>query len=288
MEKYIVIIPVFIISFFLPIRKYWLNSDIYLNAKALSEVKDILSDPQYTPEQIYDLAKEQDLKYFHAFWLLRAAAERGLDKAQLELGIRYYRGFGTAENDELCVEWIEKAAGQGNADIQTLAANFYNTSRKTTWMPDEKKENEWNQRAVYWYLRAAEKGNTWAQYRLGTIYSSGYRNIISIDMDEAEKWYQKAAEQGHDLSTIRWSAMQYAKGKNREKAEEILRQYAYQGSPSANRLALHELCLITKQRNEEQHKLYVQRKEQERKRMQEKEESKTMLTSPWAPFASSY
>jgi TPR repeat protein len=44
---------------------------------------------------------------------------------------------------------------------------------------------------------AAEKGNADAQYKLGSIYDGGYRDIVSSDREKAAVWYRKAAEQGH-------------------------------------------------------------------------------------------
>ena len=49
--------------------------------------------------------------------------------------------------------------------------------------------------ATRWYLKAAEQGHMWAQYKLGYIYN--YGKGVSKDNGEAIKWYRKAAEQGH-------------------------------------------------------------------------------------------
>ena len=48
--------------------------------------------------------------------------------------------------------------------------------------------------AVEWYRKAAEQGNTYAQYNLGNCYY--YGNGVPQDNTEAAKWYRKAAEQG--------------------------------------------------------------------------------------------
>ncbi len=50
-------------------------------------------------------------------------------------------------------------------------------------------------RAVYWYRKAAEQGNAYAQFNLGYCYQ--YGNGVTKDYAEAVKWYQKAAEQGN-------------------------------------------------------------------------------------------
>lgn len=46
-------------------------------------------------------------------WLLKAA-EKNSDKAQFELGNAYLTGKGVEENDEIAMEWFEKAAENGN------------------------------------------------------------------------------------------------------------------------------------------------------------------------------
>ena len=42
------------------------------------------------------------------------AAEHNSDKAQFELGNAYLMGNGVEENDEIAMEWFEKAAENGN------------------------------------------------------------------------------------------------------------------------------------------------------------------------------
>ena len=46
-----------------------------------------------------------------------------------------------------------------------------------------------------WYLKAAEQGNTAAQYSLGVMYDQ--RRGVPKNYAEAMKWYRKAAEQGN-------------------------------------------------------------------------------------------
>lgn len=54
-------------------------------------------------------------------WQLRSVfekAEKGDVDAQIELGIRYYKGIGVEENSVEAVKWLRKAAEQGNEDAQ--------------------------------------------------------------------------------------------------------------------------------------------------------------------------
>lgn len=49
--------------------------------------------------------------------------------------------------------------------------------------------------ALYYYRRAAEQGDTQAQYNLGHMYGNG--EGVKQDYAEAVKWYRKAAQQGY-------------------------------------------------------------------------------------------
>ncbi|MCY2935316.1 MAG: tetratricopeptide repeat protein, partial [Planctomycetota bacterium] len=46
-----------------------------------------------------------------------------------------------------------------------------------------------------WYRKAAEQGDSMAQFNLGLMYYNG--RGVPQDNTEAAKWYRKAAEQGH-------------------------------------------------------------------------------------------
>ena len=59
---------------------------------------------------------------------------------------------------------------------------------------DYYKKQEYVQ-AFYWYQKAAEQGNVWAQFRLGWLYDSGQG--VTQDYNKAVYWYQKSAEQGN-------------------------------------------------------------------------------------------
>ena len=50
-------------------------------------------------------------------------------------------------------------------------------------------------KAVTWYRKAAEQGNAFAQFNLGFMYDNGLG--VPQDYSEAVSWYRKAAEQGN-------------------------------------------------------------------------------------------
>ena len=44
------------------------------------------------------------------------------------------------------------------------------------------------EQAFYWFKKAADSGDSCAQYTLGNAYGEGIG--VTIDMDEAEKWWR--------------------------------------------------------------------------------------------------
>ena len=63
------------------------------------------------------------------------------------------------------------------------------------------------EKAIEWYLKAAEKGHKEAQYCLGKIYYDG--RVIIQNYQEALKWFQLAADQGHAESQFYLGEMYY-------------------------------------------------------------------------------
>ena len=51
------------------------------------------------------------------------------------------------------------------------------------------------EQAVYWFRQAAEKGNSYAQFYLGSCYDNG--KGVPKDKQEAIYWYYKSADQGN-------------------------------------------------------------------------------------------
>ncbi len=79
------------------------------------------------------------------------------------------------------ISCLSVLANQGNVDAQVeLAGCFY-----------EKRDAE---KTVYWFQKAAEAGNAYAENMMGSIYERGTGNIK--DYDKAFEYYTKAAEKG--------------------------------------------------------------------------------------------
>ena len=114
------------------------------------------------------------------------AANQGNAWAQESLGDCYYNGEGVEKDYKQAVEWYEKAANQRNASAQNkLACRYY---------AGEGVEKDYKQ-AVEWFEKAVNQGNAWAQNNLGNCYYHG--NGVEKDYKQAVGWYEKSANQGY-------------------------------------------------------------------------------------------
>ena len=72
--------------------------------------------------------------------------------------------------------------------------------------------------AFAWYLKAAEKGYSDAQYKVGYMYDNG--EGVKEDKEEAFEWYMKAAKKGHTSAQCNLGYMYfYGKGVKEDKEE---------------------------------------------------------------------
>lgn len=109
--------------------------------------------------------------------------------AQHFLAACLFSGRGCDEDKEEAIEWLRKAAEQGDGSAQKHLANcLYGGSGCEI----NRKE------AVEWYKKSAEQGDVDAQYDLARCLENG--EGCAKNLDEAIKWYEKAAEQGNDIA----------------------------------------------------------------------------------------
>lgn len=128
---------------------------------------------------------------------LTEKAEAGDVQAQLSLGISYLsRRGGIAQDFPQGVNWVRKAAEQGNADAQELLGILY---------ADGLGVSQDYQQAANWYQKAAEQGNAGAQEFLGMLYGNG--DGVPKDLRQAAYWLRKAAEQGRVKAQVMLGSM---------------------------------------------------------------------------------
>jgi len=122
------------------------------------------------------------------FWLLKAAEQR-LSEAQYQLGVLYNHAILFKKNpNEKALTWSKieywwlKAAEQENIYAQYMLGVKYDSSNKDN---DSiiKKDDE---KAVYYFKKAAENGNDKAQLELGCCYMDG--RGVGTDWEKAKFW----------------------------------------------------------------------------------------------------
>ena len=155
-------------------------------------------------------------------WLLRSAYYCNPD-AQYHLAKCYEEGYGVIINETKAVSLYRDAALNGNNSAQLKMADYYlygrivkkDVNEALRWFSMSDAEitdidlltigncfeegdgiNEDKEKAVEYYRKAAEKGNTTAQYKLGRCYEYGIG--IGIDDTSAKLWYWKASHKNED------------------------------------------------------------------------------------------
>ena len=155
-----------------------------------------------------------------ALEIFRNRAEAGEAPSQAYLGAMYRLGQAVASDDDEAARWLRLAADQGHAEAQYSLATMYvmglidgpaseGDSSESAEAPgdtavagDDKSLDAaifWyrggtrsgHAEAAKWFHRAAERGLTIAQYRLGTMYAGGL--AVPQDAVQAYKWLSLAA-----------------------------------------------------------------------------------------------
>jgi TPR repeat protein len=119
--------------------------------------------------------------------LLREAAEGKDRDARYRLGLLYGAGRGVEKDDTLGMQWVRRAAEQGQAQAQYFMAAAYSRGLYGLKRDDIT--------AADWLRRSARQGNVDAQYALANAYADG--RGVAYDPNEALGWIQLAAKNNH-------------------------------------------------------------------------------------------
>ena len=179
--------------------------------------------------------------------LIECNALTGYVPAQAQLGIAYMLGRSVAQDMEKAVEWLRKAADQGEYRAMLwlgtayehghgvvkddwMAFDLWRRSHELGWDPATEKLRSLSDE----YRKEAEKGNASAQFFVGVTHEYGYTG--KPDTAKAVEWYRKAAEQGHPgAQTFLGFALLTGSGvaKAPEQAVMWFRKAAEKGNPEA-------------------------------------------------------
>ncbi len=152
---------------------------------------------------------------------LRRAAEQGLAEAQFELGRKFLDGVGVEKRVDDGIKWLKLSAKQNfKSAIDLLQTRFPNQIVLTKEEADQARSS-FNKglghllgqeglekdpdKAVQYFLEAAEIGSVDAQWNLGLLYNEGIG--VERSGEEAKYWFEKAAKAGHARAQFNLSIM---------------------------------------------------------------------------------
>lgn len=160
------------------------------------------SQAQFRLGRYYELVQ---MDYYAAFQWYQLSAHQGNIDGQNALGHCYFFGFGVSPNIEESTKWYTLSANQGNKaamhnvnfmkkalngdpESQYMIGNdYYYGYRINEWTFNGKNYVE----ACKWLTKAAEKGNSRAQYLLGEIYKYGGYGITA-NKKLSNYWHAKS------------------------------------------------------------------------------------------------
>jgi TPR repeat protein len=140
--------------------------------------------------------------------LFEKAATAGHARAQLNLGILYFRGQGVARDLVQARAWLEKAAASGDPQALYALARALSESMGQAGADPV--------RATDLYRRAAEKGHVMAGLRYGLALSEG--TGTKRDVVAAERWLKQAQENGVPEAALAMGDMAARTPASRDKA----------------------------------------------------------------------
>ena len=137
-----------------------------------------------------------------ALWY-RKAADQGDTDAQFQLALMYLEGQGVPRDLQQFISWCRKSADQGYIQAQIQLGFIYDEGGEVAELQDYTQ-------AAYWYLKIATTSDysdaDEFQRRLGQMYENGLG--VPKDIEQSIYWYRKAAERGNEaakaaLATLR-------------------------------------------------------------------------------------
>ncbi|MDR2353483.1 MAG: SEL1-like repeat protein, partial [Deltaproteobacteria bacterium] len=182
-------------------------------------------EAQYLLSLLYDSEVTGEDTYTKSSLLLKKAAEQGHSQAQLDYGVRLFRGIGVPQNVPMSLKMFRLSAEAGNDDALVNLAMLH--LGKYPKLTDALLGKDY-------LLKAIEKGNVRALCELAYHYKTG--KFLEKNLGESLKYYRMASELG-DGDSICAIASFFLNGIEVEKdVDEAIRLYnlAYeQGSLSA-------------------------------------------------------
>ena len=135
------------------------------------------------------LGVEED--YTKAFECFQKAAEAGSAEGMYNVGRFYKYAVGIPENPELAIEYFQKGADAGDNQAKIELALIYERSYGGVEFDAQK--------AMDYMTEAAERGYSYAQYKVGYYY---YYGLLETDEEKGLEWFRKSYERGYPYAAL--------------------------------------------------------------------------------------
>lgn len=182
----------------------------------------------YDKDPVYQAARaDMDAgRYAEAFPVIKRVAEDGFAKAEYNLAVLYREGRGTLPSQGLYRKWMEASAAQNfHLALFTLGLDYDVGRGVTKDLP----------RALAYYERAADAGNTMAAYNAGQIHLIG-EGAVPSDPVKAIRFLEMSAN-AKDPKALMTLGYMYESGFKAKQDINLSRDYYYRaeaaGDPGA-------------------------------------------------------
>ena len=190
------------------------------------------------------VASYRTRNYADAFKEWTEAAQQGDVDAQYNLGCLYVRGEGVPQNRAWAVEWLQRAADQGDLDAATwlLFSNPITDDRRKQFFSRRLKPTDRFRLTFVVQLSDGkihrrpcsidEKDGAQIEFSLGLMYETGSAGFLQDDRQAAE-WYRRASERNFADAQTKLAYL-YAAGRGVEQSQieavRLFRRAAEQGN----------------------------------------------------------
>ena len=158
-----------------------------------------VADAQVYLGDLFDLGRGVKQDFFKAAYWYRRAAHQGNAEGQMKLAALYHAGRGVRRDDHLSQKWYRKASHKRPVTAPQLPV-----------MGTHPRLTRDIERSLFWWHRAAKRGQDNAYFNLGLVYSQGLGTAVNLV--EAARAFREAAIQGNAEAQINLAQL-YCLGK---------------------------------------------------------------------------